>query len=454
MALSCWALINTRLLMREILRMMIQAPTILKCTGNRRKRAARFLDLVKPKRKRRKKKLILQNWRPVPTRVKPFEIGNVDEDDKPSTNYVLLYNILNDISRKRIDLGINIPAGNTIYQILDDNDYKEVKENQIVEIVEEKLKAIYGDDKSSDFYSYEVREDGSLILASVDDSPRMLHIVEEAREFYRGQLKIKEIYPDEVALLGLLKKNYDLDANEVTALIQFEKKNCRIIFLKGNEVYLIPPPIGEGTRSSDFLNVVFSKILFQLDSGEVPELNRIIIANNSIGDRALDFFRENLSSLQVEDFQYDEAFLDQGTFDDNTLKPFTTAIALGAAAAQKDEGYPKLSMIPGYVEERQKIFKIEWHGIMLLVLIFLTFPVANYFYQQNANEIESLSTELERTTQQIEQLQPIVQQTNEISQNLSLLTAKLSLLDSLSTGSRTWSHQNGYRKSGNEPDSE
>lgn len=370
-----------------------------------------------------------------------FEIGDFaeDEDDKPGTNYVLLYNILNKISRQRIDLAVNVPAGNTIFQILEDTNYGEADEKDIAVNIKDRLQAIYGGKHTEDSYAYEVREDGSLVLASIDEPPAMLHLVDETREFYRGNLKIKQVYPDEAALVGLFRNNYEPGPYEITALLQFGPLNCRIVFMEGREILSVSTIINVGTGSNNFLNVLFSKLLFHLDSGEIPELNRILIANNSMGMKSVRFFRDNFPDMHVDEFNYRESFLNKGRFDAPTLGPFTTAIATAAAAAGRDEHYPRLSLLPNYIEERQKIFKLQWHGLMMLVLIFLTFPVANYFYQVNAQEIESLSDNLEQTNQQIEQIEPIVAKANEVSENLSILTSKFSVLDSLSMGSRTWS---------------
>jgi hypothetical protein len=370
-----------------------------------------------------------------------FEIGDIDEDEsnKPGTNYVLLYNILNKISRDRIDLAVNVTAGNTIFQILDDTNYTEADEKDIDVNIKDRLQSIYGGEHTEDSYAYEVREDGSMVLASIDEPPAMLHLVDETREFYRGTLKIKQVYPDEAALVGVFRNNYDPGPYEITALLQFGPNNCRIVFMEGREILSVSTTINVGTDSNNFLNVLFSKLLFQLDSGEIPELNRILIANNSQGMKSVRFFRDNFPDMHVEEFKYRESFLNKGRFDKPALGPFTTAIAAAAAAVEKDEHYPRLSLLPDYIEERQKIFKLQWHGLIMLVLIFLTFPAANYFYQVNAQEIEMLSNDLEQTNQQIEQIKPTVAQANEVAANLSILTSKFSVLDSLSTGSKAWS---------------
>lgn len=364
----------------------------------------------------------------------------VDEAEGPQSNAILLYNILSNIDTKTVNLGLNIPAGETIFQTIRETDFNEVKTKDLIEDLEAKLKSIYGTAKSTDHYAYKIREDGSLVLASVEDEAPLLKVVNETKEFYNGKLRVKSIYPDEVALVNLVRDNYQLKPTELSAVLQFGPKNCRIIFMQGEQVWQIPAVVNQGTKNEGFLNTVFSKILFQLDTGKVPGIDQVILANNTLGEEAVQFFRQNFPDLKVQEFEFNQEKFESGNKNPEAVNAFTTAIAAAwAAAGASDDQASELSFMPAYVRERQKIFKLQWHGLLLLILIFLSIPTINFFYQQNAVEIDSLSSELELTEARISQIEPIVQSTNEISEDLALLTSKLALLDSLSTGSKTWS---------------
>lgn len=369
-----------------------------------------------------------------------MSLDMVEESESGAqSNEILLYNILTGIDPKRVDVGINVPAGNTIFQIIRDTDFNEVKKKDLIDDLENKLHSIYGQTKSSDNYSYEIREDGSLVLASIEEEAALLQLLNRAEDLYTGKLMIKEILPDEAALVGLVRANYDLQPDEITGIIQFSPDKCRVIFMSGNEIWQVSPVINEGTNSKSFLNTLFSKILFQLDTGEVPNLDRIILANNTIGEEAIDFLQNNFSDVIVSNFRFDEEKFDFEDIDSNLANSFTTAIGMAWAASELEkENYPSLSLLPSYILERQKIFKLQWHGVILLVLIFLTPITANYLYQQNAQQIESLGTELQQLNSQITQIEPTVQATNELSNDLALLREKLVLLDTLSNGSREW----------------
>ncbi len=371
-----------------------------------------------------------------------ISLDMVDESEAPQSNELLLFNILSEIDFKKLNLGLNIPAGHTIFQVIRDTDFNEVKKKDLIQDLEDKLESIYGMPKSKDNYSYEIRENGSLLLGSVDEESITLHLTNQAREFYSGKMNIQDVIPDEVALVGLVRANYELGPDEMTAIIQFGKETCRVVFMKGEEVWLVSPINNERTEDKTFLNTVFSKILFQLDTGEVPSLDRILLANNTIGDSAVEFFTDNFPDIKVENLSFNPTLFDSENIDPGSIPTFTTAIGVAlSASGAANEHFPKLSFLPKYVADRQKIFKLQWHGVLILFLIFLTPITFNYFYNQNSTQIQNLSNELNQLNTQIENLTPTVNNSDEVSENLSILREKLVLLDTLATGTREWTEK-------------
>lgn len=368
----------------------------------------------------------------------------VDESDTPQSNEILLYNILSGLGSDDLNLGLNIPAGDAIFQIIRDTDFNEVKRKDLIADLEGKLESIYGMPKSTDNYSYEIRENGALLLGSVDEESITLQLLNRARELYNGKLVINEIMPDEMILVGLTRANYDLEPEDITGIIQFGPETTRVIFMKGEEVWQVSPLINEGTNKKSVLNTIFSKVLFQLDTGEVPNLDRILLADNTMGRDAVEFFRNNFPDISVENFTFRHELLDTGELDPNSVDSFTTTIgAAWAASGFRKQHFPDISLVPAYIEDRQKFFKLEWHGVVLLFLIFLTPIVFNYFYNQNVQQINELDNNLAQINAEINQINPLVERTNQLSSDLSELSEKLVLVDTLSSGSREWSAKLG-----------
>lgn len=364
----------------------------------------------------------------------------VDETETPSSNELLLYNLFSSVDSKRVDLGISIPTGQTIFQILKDVDFSDTKKKDLQVIVDDRLESLHGTSKGEDYYSYSVREDGALLLTSIDDEPHLLSLINRTLEIYNGKLFVHDILPDEILLLGLIKANYDLDINSITGVVQFSENSTRVLFLKGDQLWIVSPIITESLKSQRFLNTVFSKILFQLDTGEVPNLDRLIICNNSLGDEAIEFFEDRFQDVDVAEFKFSEDFLVAENVKSSSIAPFTTAIgAAWSASGFKKEALPKISFLPAYVNDRQKIFKLQWHGFLLLLCIMFSPIVANHFYTQNATEIDRLQSEVNTLDAQIRSLEPTVQRYNQITNELTQIQAKLTLLSELNQGTLRWS---------------
>ena len=362
------------------------------------------------------------------------------DSETAASNEVLVYNILTDLDSSKIRMSVNIPSGSTIFQILKDLDFSSIKKKDLKIIVDDRLEALYGSPKGADYYSSTIRDDGSLLLVSIDDDPQVLQLIHKAESIYSGKVTINEVLPDESLIIGLFRSNYEVDAESITALIQYSEESCRVIFLKGSDLLIISPIIPEGSSSRKFLNTVFSKILFQLETGEVPNLDRIILCNNHLGDTALEFFEDRFPDIEVSDFIFNDEIFDTNGFEPGVIASFTSAISLAwADAGFKKESYPDISFLPSYVKDRQKIFKLQWHGFILVALIISVFPITNYFYIGNSTNIDGLRDNVSSRKAEIRVLENTVQEYNRISSELEAIQTRLVLLDELSEGTLRWS---------------
>jgi len=368
-----------------------------------------------------------------------IDVDMVDEYTSPTNNEMLLYNILTSIDSKKVDIGLNIPAGVAIYQILKDTDFNDVKSKDLKIIIDDRLESLHGVPKGEDFFSYGIRDDGALLLSSIDEEPQLLQLVNRTLPIYRGKLSIQAILPDETIILALIRANYDLEEQTITCLIQFSENNCRVLFLKGSNLWLVSPIIPEGTNSRKILNTIFSKILFQLDTGEVPNLDRLIVCNNSLGENSISFFQERFPDVDVSDFKFSEEFIDTNDYTDESISSFTTAIGMAWTTSGYDKkNIPDISFVPKYVQDRQKIFKLEWHGFILLFMIMLSFPIIDSIRKTADAEIKNLEEQVSLIDTQINSSVSTVNNYNRISNELGKIQEKLELMNTLSENSITW----------------
>ncbi len=359
--------------------------------------------------------------------------------DDSITNEKLIYDYLSNVEASRKFVSVNVPAGDTIFQFLSDLNYSDIKKKEVLEVIEEKLFDLYDRKPDVDLYDFKIRNDGTLIIGSVGQESPTLKMVYNAGVKFKEKFLIRDVIPDESVMMGLYRNHYKMDSEIITALLQIGKKKSRLLFMRGDQLIQVSPVINEGFDHKNYLNTIFSKILFQIDTGEVPALDQLIIFNNKKGEKVLDFFRSSFSELKIEEFKLNSQKLAYSDSLKEIVPFYSTAIGLACVAAKKEITKKiDLSFLPSYVIDQQKTFRLQWHGIMLLILIGLSPILINYFYQQNSAEIDSLESENNQLTSMITEVNPFVQRSEELSQELSLMQNQLTLLTNLNEDNIKW----------------
>jgi len=372
-----------------------------------------------------------------------FGVDNSDdlvlESDVSISNESVIHDYLSTIESERKQVAVNVPAGDTIFQFLSDVNYSEAKKKEILEIIEDKLYALYDKEPNVDHYDFKIRDDGTLIIGSIENESPTLQLVCDTRKRYKQKYQVEEVTPDESVMMALYRDHYTMDSEIITALLQIGKKKSRLLFMKGKQLLQVSPIINEGYGHKNYLNTIFSKILFQIDTGEVPALDQLIIFNNGKGDKVLDFFRTNFSDLNVEQFKFKPESLEYNESMEEIIPFYSTAIGLACIAAKKDISKKiDLSFLPSYVIDQQKVFRLQWHGILMVMLIGLSPVLINYFYQSNNAQIDSLQLQSNQLTNMIADVEPLVQRSEEVSQELSTMQEQLSLLNDLNEDNIRW----------------
>lgn len=363
-----------------------------------------------------------------------------DGRDLFHSNVGTLTDELEESRQKKLKAGITIQSGDTNFQILKDKNYNQLKTRELQDHLAGHLEKVYGMVPSTDHYHYNIREDGSLLLVSYQEKPYLLRLLDRARNLYSGKIKIQQMLPDEVLLAGLVKENYKLERNEISCVIHVGLHRSRLFFMRGDQIQHAVASIEEGRETSSVLEVLFSKILFQLDTGELSGLDRILITNIDPNGASIRYFRKQFPDVTVDEFQFKADTLTIPEHLVEVSPSFTSAIGAALSAGEtRNPNFREYSMVPAYVRERQNMLKLRWHGMILLVLLLVTPTVWNVMYQEKQDKIEEYNAELFRTELRIMDLEPVVAKAGETQQLYELEQTKMELLNSLSEGAYYWS---------------
>lgn len=371
------------------------------------------------------------------------EEGGEEDAFESESNAEVLQTVFSGLDGRRPSVALNIPYGQVLLQILTDHDYSKMKKKEFDDLVGEKLYSVYNQQLSKDNYRYALREDGSLLLCSFEGGHPLVETIDQALEGDSSKVYIEDIQSDEAVLIGMVRANYHLADEEYTAIVHIGSQSSRMIFLEGGRIYSILPLIKEGNRSRNIHSTLFSKMLFEIDRGEVPGIDRIIVSDPSgNGDKACEYFHNQFADLEIEKISFDTEKLELPETDEEHPVDYSTyALPIGlawVASGMDREKFPGLSFLPGWIMERQQVFKLKWHGLLLLMMIAAVPFVFNMYYQSGVQQIEELESELDQLNRDIADTRPVARITENLADERERIAAGVNLLEQVSDNAVKW----------------
>ena len=370
---------------------------------------------------------------------RPEDMSEVAEDnERMLAQYVAKY------STAKLNIGLHIPFGKTTFQFFKNVDPGKMRKKDRIEFFEEKLRPIFGRDILEEHYSWVKVGENDCLLAYNPNDLELLNLVELAETYTTKKLLVQDRLPDEAIWAGLVRTNIDVQDDDITGLIAIGEKNSRIIFMKGGEIISVLPIISDGEDADNILNTIFSKILFEIDKGEIPKISRLLFVRTAkLSEKALAYFKKQFEDVEVgyftlhpENFTYADEILNSPEY----LQPYITAIgAAWAASGVNEKDFAGFSLLPEYVREKQRVLKLEWHGIMILVLIALTPLYLNNLYNDRSGTLQQLEQQNRVLQTEIDQLRPIATMTEDLIADAQVIGAENDRLLELGEYSQKWS---------------
>lgn len=367
-----------------------------------------------------------------------------DQADIERDNEQLLADYLSQYGNRKLRIGTHIPFGRTTFQVLKNVDPGSMKKKERIEFFRDKLQPTNDEEINPDQYSWVQIDDNTCLLAYHADENTFLNLIELSETYQQQKVLVEERLPDEAIWAGLARTNYTLGKEDITGLIAIGNTASRVIFMKGEQIVNVLPIITDGESSNDVLNTIFSKILFEIDKGDLPKITRILLVQSAkLSDKARRYFDKQFEDVEVSflipskrNLSYADEILDSPVY----LQPYLTAIGAAWAASKiHEKEFSDLSLLPEYIREKQRVLKLEWHGIAILVLIALTPLYLNYLYQTKSNELSDLQQEIRVIDSQIEELRPTATMTQDLMSEITELNAENDRILELAQFSQQWS---------------
>jgi Tfp pilus assembly protein PilN len=303
----------------------------------------------------------------------PLMQEGLSEGVESETNSGVLVSLLNEFSAGRFILVYSVSEPSVYYQTLD---YSfEAKGEKLKRRILEELAKIRSEKLVPDQVASISAADNQLLAIVREDGLSLLNLIESIKDFIGKRVpQIPFIETSDVSLMNMVRANYDVGEEEVSLIVYVGSEFSRLIFMKGKEFFHFAPAISEGRSTPNIENTIYSRILLEQDSASIPRIDKIFLAGESHRVGLRTFLAPQFSNAPIE--YLSAGSLDTGELQDSVAEIVSEyAIPISAAMRALEPAVPayyKIDLLPTSFREGQKVFKLAWHGYLLLLLIFFS----------------------------------------------------------------------------------
>lgn len=302
----------------------------------------------------------------------------------------------------------------------------------------EELKNIRTFQPTPDAVDSIVTEDGNLLCVVREDGLSLINILDNIKGFIGKRLPtIAGIESADFSLMNMVRLNYSLQPDEITAIIYVGAEFTRLIFLRGPHFFQFAPILSEGYDSPNLPNTVYSRLLLEQDNLGIHRLNRIVLAGESRRIELKDFLHQMLPDQEIE-------YLSPGELDLSALPSEMQemvseyAVPIGVAwqflDSSANKPFYRTNLMPDDVREGQRRFKLSWHGYLLLLAIFGSTLFFTTEIQKKEQLIVELGQQLDVKTAQVAENTSLMNSISALQEELNKYNFSMALYDSLVPG--------------------
>ena len=361
-------------------------------------------------------------------------------DSQAEDNNAVLLGLIAQYPRNKYALTYSLAEPAIYYHLLEsDFGFKGAK---LKERILGELKNIRAFQPSPDAVDAIKTDEGNLLCIVREDGLSLINSLENIKSFIGNRIPtIPAIDSADVSLMNLVRLNYDLQPLDVSVIIYVGVEFTRLIFMRGSHFYQFAPILGEGYDSPNLQNTVYSRLLLEQDNLAIPRINRIILAGECRRISFKEFLTQQLPDQEID-------YLLAPTLDTSELSIEEQeaiseyAVPIGAAWKALDPLNPNIynvNLLPASVREGQRVFKLAWHGYLLMLLLFVSTFFFTWQIAQKSKQIKEMREVLTLKESQRAENQTLANSIQALEEQLMRYKASLALYDSLVPGSERWS---------------
>ncbi len=355
-------------------------------------------------------------------------------------NNAVLLGLLAQYPSSKYSLTYSLSEPALYYHVLE-SDFG-LKGKKLKERILEELRNIRAFQPASDAVDYIKTDEGNLLCIVREDGLSLINSLDNIKGFIGGRIpNIPAIDSSDMSLMNLVRLNYDLQPEDVTVVIYVGVEFTRLIFMRGSHFYQFAPILGEGYDSPNLQNTVYSRLLLEQDNLAIPRIHRIILAGECRRIGFKDFLSQQLPDQEIDYLLTPNLDTSPLTAEQQeALSEYAVAIGSAWKVLQPDSpNIYSVNLLPATVREGQRVFKLAWHGYMLILLLFLSTLFFTYQISTKTKQIKEKKDELTLVESRRAENVQLANSIQALQEQLGRYKTSLALYDSLVPGSERWS---------------
>ncbi|MER3522687.1 MAG: hypothetical protein C4326_01115 [Ignavibacteria bacterium] len=350
-------------------------------------------------------------------------------------NNAVLLGLLSPYKPKSYSLAYGISEPSIYYHFLESS--FGLKGKKLKERIIEELKNVRTFQPTPDAVDAIVTDEGTLLCVVREDGLSLINLLENIKGFLGKRLPtIAGIESSDFSLMNMVRINYALEPDEVSVIIYVGAEFTRLIFMKGANFYQFAPILSEGYDSPNLQNTVYSRLLLEQDNLGIHRIHRIILAGESRRVGFKEFLQQMLPDQQVD-------YLLAPSLDVSKLEPDLQdavsdyAVAIGVAwqfLDHRSKKFYRTNLMPDEVREGQRVFKLSWHGYLLLMAIFGATLLFTTEIEKKEQEVKERKEQLDVKTAQAAENTALMGSIASLQEELNRYVSSMALYDSLVPG--------------------
>ncbi len=263
-----------------------------------------------------------------------------------------------------------------------------------------------------------------------------------ARYNLEKDFRMPAVKSADLSLFYYVNEHFNFSETDHVLIFYMGKEYSRMLFCQNNFLIHISPMLNIGKINSGTYDVFASKILLEMENGEIPKIDDIILCGEDTSEEFVFTLRSFFSECRISGLDF--PVIDLTAIHDPDLIDNLSAYSIPISVAYEHHkevfgNYTAgINLLSKEILERQKAFPIGWHGYLVILLIFMAGYYLSDIFFDNARKLNKLNAELSEAKSLERKNKDLLAQISDYQGRIRGFDETQTMLDTLAAGAGQW----------------